>query len=410
LTTSRLLFVTWDGPQVAYLESLYMPVFARLAVRGHTVHVLQFTWADAARRDAIARACERGGATYRSAAVLRRPVAVGGLATALLGARHVAREIERHRIDVVMPRSTLPALATTRALRQCNSRVRMLLDADGLPHDERVDFGGWSADGVAYRLLRDLEASAVRRADVVLTRSRRASEILAARAGPGIDAQRFVVVGNGRDPSRFTPGTADGRRATRERLGVAADVPLLVYAGSIGTQYCVPQMLAFLRRVRARRPDTRLLLLTGSPEEARGYLDAAPDLQPATIVRRVPADEVPALLAAADLGLAMREPSFSMQAVAPIKLGEYLLCGLPVLATRAIGDSESLLPDHVGCLLDTHAAPALDSAAAWFTDHVLAARDTYRTACREQGLRAFALDGMVETFERAIAQAMDAQS
>lgn len=402
--THRLLFVTWDGPQVSYLESLYMPVFARLASRSVSTHVLQFTWADARRREEIRQACEAGGATYRSVPVIRRPVAAGGLVTALLGARHVAREISRHAIDVVMPRSTLPGLSAGRALRALPG-VRMVFDADGLPHDERVDFGGWSSQGLAYRLLRDLEATAVRRADVVLTRSRRACAILGARAGPGVNAERFVVVGNGRDPEHFAPATAQERSAVRRELGIDENAPLLVYAGSVGPQYCVPQMLELLRRVLDRRPDARMLLMTGSPADAARHLHGHDDLTHACLVRHVAAAEVPRHLAAADLGLALRQPSFSMEAVAPIKLGEYLLCGVPVLATRAIGDSEELLSDGVGRLLESMNAAELDAAADWFTRAVLGDLTAFRLRCREQGMRAFGIEATVDAFHRAISRA-----
>lgn len=404
MSDRRLLFVTWDGPQVSYLESLYLPVFARLAARGCTTHVLQFTWADATRRASIRAACEAGGATYRSVPVIRRPVSAGGLATALLGARHVAREIRRHSIDVVMPRSTLPALSTTRALRHC-PQVRMVFDADGLPHDERVDFGGWSAQGLAYRLLRDLEASAVRRADVVMTRSRRACGILAARAGPGVANDRFVIVGNGRDAAHFAPPTPAARRAARQSLGIDEAAPLLVYAGSVGPQYCMPEMLEFFRRVRVRRPESRLLLLTGSPEEARASVQAHADVAGDCRILKVPSGDVPRYLGAADLGLALRQPSFSMQAVAPIKLGEYLLCGLPVLGTRGIGDSEALLPASVGRLLDSMSTDALDAAADWFVRDMLTDAEGFRSRCRAQGLQAFALDATVDAFHHAIDRA-----
>ena len=48
---------------------------------------------------------------------------------------------------------------------------------------------------------------------------------------------------------------------------------------------------------------------------------------------------------------ALRRSSFSMRAVAPIKLGEYLLCGLPALASPGVGDTDAIAAD-AGLLLD----------------------------------------------------------
>ncbi len=113
----NVLFVTWDGPETDYLRGLFLPIFAGLAAHGYRVHVLQFTWADAARRRAEAEACAARGVSYRSHGVLRRPLGPGSLLTAIHGRRAVRRAVRELGIDIVMPRSTLPALATMLAFR-----------------------------------------------------------------------------------------------------------------------------------------------------------------------------------------------------------------------------------------------------------------------------------------------------
>ncbi|MEJ7745201.1 MAG: glycosyltransferase [Luteimonas sp.] len=401
MTPASILFVTWDGPQVSYLESLFLPIFMGLAKRGHQFHVLQFTWADKRRRDAVQALCEAAGCSYRSAPVLRKTVAAGSLVSAVLGSRHVRRAIAQHNIDIVMPRSTLPAFSSMLAMRHFAS-VSLLFDADGLPHDERVDFGGWSAHGLAYRMLRDMEATAVRRADGVLTRSRKAIEILVARAGAGTSAGKFHVVANGRDAGLFSPASAAQRASVRRELGIADSAPLLVYAGSMGNQYCMPEMLELFKRVRDRRSDAQFLLLTGSPQEVERRLEDAADLRSSCHVLSVPPDAVPRYLGACDLGLALRRPSFSMQAVAPIKLGEYLLCGLPVVATRAIGDTDEQISAQVGYSLTAMSTQELGAAADWFVDVVLADGDGFAARCRETGLRHFSLAASVDAYSRAI--------
>lgn len=398
---ASILFVTWDGPQVSYLESLFLPIFTGLAKRGHVFHVLQFTWADKQPRAVTQEHCEAAGCTYRSVQVVRRPVAAGSLVTAVRGSWHVRRAIAQHDIDIVMPRSTLPALATTLALRHFPA-VGLLFDADGLPHDERVDFGGWSAQGLAYRMLRDLEASTVRRADAVLTRSKKAIDILIARAGAGTAADKFHVVGNGRDANLFTPALKAERAAVRRELGIEDSAPVLVYAGSMGNQYCMPEMLEFFRLVRGRRDDAQLLLLTGSPEEAEQSLDGLTDLRADCHIRRVAPTNVARYLGACDLGLALRRQSFSMRAVAPIKLGEYLLCGLPVLATQGIGDTDEQISGQVGYSLAGMSPRELGAAADWFVDVIFADGDGCMARCRQAGLRNFSLAASVDAYAHAI--------
>lgn len=395
----KVLFITWDGPQVTYLESLFLPIFARLATHGVQFHVLQFTWADAQRIELTRQACEQLGIGYQAVPIWRRPRAFGAMLTALVGARHVRKAVQAHNIDVVMPRSTLPALATLLALR--GTPRPMVFDADGLPLDERVDFAGQSPSSLVHRVLRDVEAQAVRRADVALTRSSKAVDILHARAGAGTALGKFHVVTNGRDAEIFKPSDAAQSAQTRRELGLTAAAPLLVYVGSLGAQYCMEEMLKFFALIRERRPDAHWLILTASPEAMQPALSGYPQLQGSVTTRAVSPQAVAQYIACADLGLALRQPSFSMQAVAPIKLGEYLLCGLPVLATADIGDTDAITVD-AGCLLRRMDEAALQVAADWFVDSVLPTREAYRASCRAAGLSRFSLEASASFYRNAL--------
>ena len=400
--STDVLFVTWDGPQSSYLDGLFLPIFRMLAERGFIFHIVQFTWGDKQHRLTLKKLCEDQGFSYREVAVLRRPVAVGSLATAVWGARHVRKAIHDFGIDIVMPRSTLPALASILALRHLPS-VGFLFDADGLPHDERVDFGGWSPNGLAYRLLRDLEACAIRRADAVLTRSKKAIDILVARGGAGVDFDKFYVVGNGRNEKLFRPTLSAERIDVRRSLGIKNTAPLVVFVGSSTEgKYSGREMLEFFRLVRNRREDARLLLLIGSPNEADAIFSEHEYLRSSCIVQRVPADEVPRYLSACDLGLAFIRPSFSMQAAAAIKLGEYLLCGIPVLTTCGIGDTDELVTDRVGYVMKTMSLEELETAADWFVHTVIPNAEGFREPCREVGLRNFSLTASVNVYAHAL--------
>jgi hypothetical protein len=49
----RTLFITWDGPQVSYLESLFLPIFEALGAQGFPFDILQFRWGDVAQEQHI---------------------------------------------------------------------------------------------------------------------------------------------------------------------------------------------------------------------------------------------------------------------------------------------------------------------------------------------------------------------
>ncbi|MCI5178430.1 MAG: glycosyltransferase [Candidatus Electrothrix sp. AW3_4] len=402
----RILFVTWDGPQVNYLEGLFLPIFKQLKKFGFHFHILQFTWGGSDRTHINHLVCKEAGIPYQAITIWRRPRGLGALLTVLLHSRTIRHVIRNQGIDIIMPRSILPGLSALLALR--NTSLQMIFDADGLPLDERVDFAGLSSSSVTYRLLRDIEAQAVRKADAVLTRSSVASRILLDRAGSETTAEKFHVVMNGRDSVVFSPGNKENRAAIRKNLGIPLHTPLIVYAGSVGSQYCMNEMFTFFRYLLSSRHDAHFLFLTGSPDSVLALLDSLRDMKESMTVRSVSAHDVPNYLAAADVGLALRRPSFSMQAVSPIKLGEYLLCGLPVIATRGIGDTSLFVKEHVGFLIDDACDDQLEKAATWFINKVLKIRNTFRERCRTEGVKHFSLDQTVKKYRYALESVIDA--
>lgn len=395
----RILFIAWDGPQVSYLESLFLPIFAGLKAHGYHFDILQFRWGDRRQEEEVARACREAGCGYRAVRIWRWGGGAGPFLSALLGGRPVRNAVEHFGSDVIMPRSVLPSLAV---LAGRASRMRpVLLDSDGLEVDERVEFSGLKRSGLAYRLLRDIEAQMVRLSSGVLVRTGFGRDVLVARGGPGVEAERFHIVSNGRDGAVFHPGDEASRQAVRAELGIAKDAPLIVYAGSVGGKYRTRRVGELALAVRSRRPDARLLLLSGSPELARQELiGTLPELEAFTTIMRAAPLDVPRYLAAADLGTAFIAPTFSMRSAAPVKTGEYLLCGLPVVGVAAVGNNAPLIEQ--GVFFDDERG--LEEAARWFVDEVLANRDGYRTRARAAGVAQFSLTSSIAAYRVALDQ------
>lgn len=402
----NVLFVTWDGPQTDYLQSLFLPIFAGLSDRNLRFHVLQFSWTERGetgravqRRDA----CSAVGVSYRYHRVLRRPVGPGSLVTAMFGASIIRRAVQEHSIDVLMPRATLPALACMLSYRK--KGPRMIFDADGLPLDERVDFSGWSSQGWQYRFLRDVEAQAVRRADAVIVRAQAAIEILQARAGARTDVGKFFVAPNGCDAKRFEIHKLEPRSSVRAALGVETDAPLLAYAGSTGIQYCFPEMRAIFDRVLVSRPDSRFLMLSGTPDHAKRSFENN-NADNSALAMRARAGSVPGYLAAADVGIALRRRCFSMRAVSPVKIGEYLFSGLPVVATCGAGDIDQLPVSDAMYRMRDLEPDNINDAAQWIVNHVLPRRGQLSDVARAFGQSHFSLTRTIEGYAMALEHAM----
>jgi glycosyltransferase involved in cell wall biosynthesis len=92
------------------------------------------------------------------------------------------------------------------------------------------------------------------------------------------------------------------------------------------------------------------------------------------VTRSVVPAEVPSYLSASDVGLCFRHRFPSQLSCSPIKLAEYLACGLPVVSTSGCGDYDELIETKcIGTVIKS------DGDEAYLT----AARDIERLLAEE---------------------------
>lgn len=391
----RLLFICWDGAIVNYLEGLFLPILKGLR-KNYEVYIIQFTWSDADKIANLKNTCDAAGVKYFAFPVSRKPHPLPATVYALVkGISYIKHFIEENKIDIIMPRSTMPALMMLRVLK--NKNYKIIFDADGFPLEERVDFSGLKPSGFLYRYLKNIETTIIKKADIVITRTTKARYILSAKSGK--PPKKFFVVINGRDTGLFKPD-ASNYKIIRQRLGLKADATLIIYAGSLGPQYCTGKMIEIYKQVRRLKDDTYFLILTGNDDYLyANYSELKNDKH--VIVKTVPFAEVPVYLAAGNVGLALREPVFSMKGVAPIKIGEYLLSGLPVVVSGGIGDTEEVLRNENSCfVLKNHEPDALEEAAKWIKE--LEYGKLLTDASRKLGLEHFDLQSGIHKYELAL--------
>ena len=394
MKSKNILFITWDGPQTSYMEGLFMPIFQEIAKRGdYQFHVVQFTWADAQKIAHTKAAADQMGITYSAWPVLRKPnVAIGSLLTVLSSAGKIKKYIRENNIHIVMPRSTFPAMIVNQIK---NKNFKIIFDADGLPIEERIDFAGLKKESFQYKLMKSAETKMLKSADAVITRSQKAIDIHIAHIGESFRS-KFSVVFNGRDKDVFAY-QPHLREEVIQELGLKDEL-LFVYAGSLGPQYCLTEMLEIFQAYAETR-EAKFLILTGNTAFAEQNIPS--ELKPHVILKSVPAEKVSFYLNGGDVAFGLRKPTFSMQGVAPIKLGEYLLCGLPVIASKGIGDTEKILENFEECYLYDHSIGLLPQIAQ-IKNFVEKAIFVDRNKIAQKAQHYFSLEAAAESYLNAI--------
>jgi glycosyltransferase involved in cell wall biosynthesis len=235
-------------------------------------------------------------------------------------------------------------------------RIPHVLEVNAPLVDEDVAHRGLMSDASA----RALERTIVTRADRIVTVSEELKRWL---LGLGVEAGRVTVLANAVDPGRFEV-EAERREDARRRLGVDGR-PVVAFVGTLKPWHDPAILVRALGVLRERNVAPQLLLVGDGPErerlEALARREGLASL--VTFTGSVAHDEVPAYLAAADVGVATYHPDTGRY-FSPLKLFEYLAAGLPVVAAELGEIPHCVRRGETGLLYPPGDAEALADALA----------------------------------------------
>ena len=170
----------------------------------------------------------------------------------------------------------------------------------------------------------------------------------------GMPLHKVEVVYSGTDTRRFDPARVQGD-AIRHELGLPAAAPLVTQVGVRETKGNDDVLRAFAR-IRAARPDARLLLVGARPEKRRPLETLIATLGLADAVTVWPyRDDVPEILAATDVSVDGSHVGHGITGA----LRESLAMETPVVATDGAGNPELVLHERTGLLVPSRNPAAL---------------------------------------------------
>lgn len=326
-----------SGALTAHLLGL-----ARRLSPHETVHHLALVgprlWASAAGRERLA-GHRREAAGLLSGRSAVRPHGPRGLARPLV-ARLTAQAL---RGLVGSGPAVLHARGYQAALAACDARDlegalwRVLQDVRG---DRSAEVAAHGGEAPAERVA-EWEREACRRSDASVAVSHALADLVQARgARPPVEVFACAA-----DTRRFRPRPEEGA-ARRAAAGIPGEAFVTGFLGSDAGWQRPDALLALHRRILARRPDAHLLVLTPAVERFEALLSAGLPPGAGRTVRRVAHDEVPSWLAACDATVLLRDLDAVNAVASPIKFGESLACGVPVLLSEGIGDASPLVRDR----------------------------------------------------------------
>lgn len=388
----RVLFVSYNGMLDALGQSQVIPYLRELGKRGVFFTLLSFERAAAFKSDGRARCAElrdQLGADNIDWHWLRyhqKPSLPATIYDVLSGIRYAAKLVRRNKIEMVHARSHIPATIAL-ALKK-RFPLKIIFDVRGLLAEEYVEAEHWSKGSIPYRLTKSMELRALAASEGVVTLTKKIWSVI--ENWEGLRGRQVVheVIPCCADLELFKFRFED-RRQRRAELGLG-DRFTIVYSGSIGSWYLSDKLADFFVQLLEHRHDAHFLWLTpGDSAIIRKLMNARGIKSAQYTVRSAASVEVPSYLSASDLGIAFYKPGFSKRATSPVKVTEYLACGLPLVINTGIGDLDSLVTnEQLGALVDDFAAPEYAKVIATI-EQLARDQETMRARARAAAERFF---------------------
>lgn len=272
---------------------------------------------------------------------------------------------ENHRPDFIYERASLYATVGVYLARDLQRPL--VLELNSPLALEQATYRATGLGDLAARA----ERFVLRRADAVLAVSEPLREYAVSL---GVEAERVHVVPNGVDTELFRPEGPDPGVRARWGLG---DGPVLGFVGGLRPWHGVGVLPALLESLRRRHEGARLVIAGDGP--LRGELER--DLRErglagsAVFTGWMPHAEVADLIRTFDVALAPYPRPDHDFYFSPLKLFEYMACGVPVVTT-ALGQIPEIVRDGETGLLcpPGDRAALLDACDRLLGDHALRTR------------------------------------
>lgn len=406
LKDRRVLYISYNGMLDPLGQSQVIPYLRELSSEGVRFTLLSFERAaqgaaGAAHCEKLRRELAAHGIDWHWLRYHQRPSLPATLYDVMAGVRYAQRLVRRKRIEMVHARSHIPA--TIALMLKKRFDLKMIFDVRGLMAEEYVDALHWREGSVPFRLTKTMERRALRASDGVVTLTERIWPIIKDWDGLRGRTVAHEVIPCCADLElfRFDPQAREGRRAELS----LQDRFVLVYSGSIGGWYLTDRMTDFFVELLRRRDDAHFLWLTLGQRELIDNLMRERGIgSERYTVRAAASADVPSYLSASDAGVAFYKPGFSKLATSPVKVTEYLACGLPFIINAGIGDADALVRrESVGALVNDFNAGEYVRAAReimeLLSDVEAARRHAREVACKLFDVRSVGLERYARLYD-----------
>lgn len=275
-------------------------------------------------------------------------------------------------------------------------KVKLIFDMRGLLAEEYVGGGIWKENQMQFKLVKMIEKFLLKSSDaiVVLTeKHHRMNKNLIYLSGKSLNME---VIPCCVDMKKF-----DYSHVDRPNLSEHNDLSgkfIFLYSGKVGTWYLIPEMLDFFVFAKNHIQNSKFVILTQDNPEQLFTIIKKKNIDSKNIEILKPFfEEIPNLLSHASAGIFFIN-SRNKFGSSPIKLGEFLASGVPVIINPGIGDTEELVRENKVGVVVEHFDVAFFEKALQELLELKKESEQLRERCRQTAKRFLSLELGVDRY------------
>ncbi|MFA5142612.1 MAG: glycosyltransferase [Candidatus Omnitrophota bacterium] len=355
----KILYISYNGALEPLLQSQGIPYIMGVHRNGHQFHIMTFEPGKSIGRRAPAflnmkNSLSGAGISWTPLHFHSWPGFIAKAYDLLTGAVVSFILSVKFKPDAIHARGLFSALVALPAASVLKKPV--IFDMRSKLSEAYAISGKWRDGGAVSRLMSSLEDRCLRRAAAVIVETTEHKR----------EVEEFLAGNRTRKPVEVIPCCVDLERFKDARK-IAGRAPefMIAYLGSLSGWYCLEETVRFFEKLSRTIPGSKMIFLTkDDPKSILKYLKDSNIPDGAVTITGVAPGMVPERLARSTAGILFKYPNRRLSSF-PVKIGEYLAAGIPVIINRGMGDVEDfVLGNGVGVAVDGFDDGAFDKGIA----------------------------------------------
>lgn len=378
----KLLFISDSNLGNPILFSQGLPLLNKISNEGNNVSILTFEEKENYKYETILNYFD--GLTQNKiyfVNIFKNKFLPGWLKKYLFGVSKALNIIKNNNIEIIHCRSFIPAMIGVTIKKYFYKKIKIIFDNRGVFIDEEIYKGNWKENTTKVKYARKIKKWLYINCDIMVVVSNAFKEHII-KSLPHLE-KKIKVIGNSTDLEKRFPNISVSKS---ERIKA-------VYSGSFAAWQQKDELINLCKYSLAKYENLDFIFITYDNIKLDEYFDKEIIEKRISLINSSSV-EVSKYMIEGSFGILLREKSIVNKVASPLKFAEYLACGLPVLVSEEVGDTQSLINNYgVGVVIkENNYEKAIDEIIK------LSKKEDIKVRCRETAKSEYNLNTSFEKY------------